>query len=216
MTHICSRNGWQWAAPTRMSLKPSHKILVLYLCVAAWVAWANQVSVCFDSRALLLLPAARNPIHNYLQLPRTGRPAGCAPACHDRIGSDEQTSHNNSTHSVMIRDAIPHDSRIRIREKHFKKSGQMLTRLSPGPADLFDLFFLIFFPCGFLNCRFESLDGVAGGTFSRSFATTTTAKSSLKVYYKEIRKKCKKRMVCALVKMADVSTHTPVAVYCII
>lgn len=145
MTHICSRNGWQWAAPTRMSLKPSHKILVLYLCVAAWVAWANQVSVCFDSRALLLLPAARNPIHNYLQLPRTGRPAGCAPACHDRIGSDEQTSHNNSTHSVMIRDAIPHDSRIRIREKHFKKSGQMLTRLSPGPADLFDLFFSYFF-----------------------------------------------------------------------
>lgn len=54
---------------------------------------------------LTCAPAAacrRNPIHNYLQLPRTGR-----PACHDRIGSDEQTSHNNSTHSVMIRDAIP-------------------------------------------------------------------------------------------------------------
>lgn len=82
-----------------------------------------------------------------------------------------------------------HDSRIRIRETFQKIGSNVDARLSP--ADLFDLFFLIF-PCaGFLNCRFESLDGVAGGTFSRSFASTTTAKSSLKVLQrnsKEIRK----------------------------
>lgn len=158
----------------------------------------------------------RNPIHNYLQLPRTGRPAAicCAP-CHDRIGSEEQTSHNSTTqcNDSWCDSTIPASES----EKHFRKSGQMLTRLSP--ADLFDLFFLIF-PCaGFLNCRFESLDGVAGGTFSRSFASTTTAKSSLKVLQrnsKEIRKELCAFISPRMVKMADVSAHTPVAVYCII
>jgi hypothetical protein len=145
MTHICSRNGWQWAAPTRMSLEPSHKILVLYLCVAAWVAWANQVSVCFDSRALLLLPAAE--IQSIIIYSSRGQ----APAGRLR-SSMSRSNWLRWTNITQQLDAQCNDSwcdstipAFESEKKHFRKSGQMLTRLSPGPADLFDLFFFFLF-----------------------------------------------------------------------
>lgn len=128
----------------------------------------------------------RNPIHNYLQLPRTGRPAAicCAP-CHDRIGSDEQTSHNSTTqcNDSWCDSTIPASES----EKHFRKSGQMLTRASVPPT------FLIFFFLFFRVLAFWIADlKVSTGwreEHSHALLPPLQLRNHLLKYYKEIRKK---------------------------